>query len=104
VRNVLLFVGLIGAAVLAVVVIVPILGILLIGVAVLLAVLLIAFLAAPLLAKLPWFRGRINVQRSGGRRIIRFGPDAFSRHRDHGPENDDDVIDVEGTERPDDKE
>jgi hypothetical protein len=99
-----MFFGLIGAAVLAVVVVVPVLGILLFVVAALLAVLLIAFLAAPLLAKLPWFRNRIIVQRSGGRRIIRFGPDAFSGFRDHRPTNDDDVIDVEGTERPDDTE
>lgn len=94
---------LIAAAVLflLVTVVLPVLGFLLAVVAAVAAIAAGAYLAAPLLAKLPWFRDRIAVEEHGGVRTIRFGRTQFTsfRHRE-APVRDryqaGDVIDVEG--------
>lgn len=99
VRNALLFLGLVGATILGVAVLLPVLGVVFLIIAALVAVAILALLAAPLLVKLPWFRNRIHVERYGNAQTIRFGRDDFTQseeRRDQG-----DVIDVEGRELPD---
>lgn len=83
----------------------PLVGFLLIfGVGLLLLVGLLIW-AAPWLAKLPWFRDRIHVNRSGGARFVRFGGGFRPSEPEPSPHTstDDviDVIDVEGRELPD---
>jgi hypothetical protein len=110
VRNALWSLILMAAAILAVVVLLPVLGVLFLGVALLLALGIGAILAAPFLAKLPWFRDRIHVQTRGSARSVRFGqnrsyPGAMTGEReriDSAARTDPgDVIDVEGREIPD---
>lgn len=103
VRQALMFLSLLGAALLAVVLLLPVLGILFLLVAAGVGLLL----AVPLLAKLPWFRDRIFVRREGNFRGVRFGRDDFTPHRKENPAgkpDEGDVIDVEGRELPDNKE
>jgi len=110
VRNTLGQIILIGSALLAVLVLLPILGVIFVVVVGVLALAVLAFLAAPLLAKLPWFRDRIYVRRHGNRRSIRFGNGEFTSYQGRAgdpPENTPgqlgprDVIDVQGREIPD---
>lgn len=84
-------------------VILPLLGMLLAGVAVVVGLAVVAYIAAPFLAKLPWFRDRIRVEQHGRGRTIRFGGAQFTSYG--GPaqassredwRRDPDVIDVEG--------
>lgn len=78
-RNVLLFLVVAAMGILAVTVLLPILGVLFLLVAALFVVAVGAFLSAPLLARLPWFRDRIFVERRGAGRTIRFGRGAGGR-------------------------
>lgn len=89
-----------GVLVLAFIVLAPILGFLLLVVVALLGVGVLLYFGAPLLAKLPWFRDRIHVERYGNMRGIRFGPPGQSdpRSYDERSYSSDDVIDVEGRE------
>lgn len=113
VRNALFFLGLIAAILLAVTVLLPVLGVIFL-VALLALVLAVAMVwAAPLLAKLPWFRDRIYVREEGGRKTVRFGGTVYTSYRGGGPAagptdpdsagrlDDGEVIDVEGRELPD---
>lgn len=108
-RNALWLLTLIGAAILAVVVLLPVLGAIFLLVAIALALGVGALLAAPLLAKLPWFRDRITVERDGTRKTIRFGGGLYTSHRDGpfgkppGQLDPNNVIDVEVKELPDDE-
>lgn len=93
------------AALVAFFVLLPILGMLLVGVVSLMLLGGLFFLAAPFLAKLPWFRDRIHVERHGGGRFIRFGNGASTSHggdpfQTRSRPVDPDVIDVEGREVP----
>lgn len=96
----ILLVGL--ALFLLVTVVLPVLGFLLAAVVALLAIGAVAYFAAPLLARLPWFRDRIKVEEHGGARTVRFGRTQFSSFGDWSAapraarEPADDVIDVEG--------
>lgn len=97
----ILLVGL--ALFLLVTVVLPVLGFLLVAVVAVLAVGAAAYFAAPVLARLPWFRDRITVERHGGARTVRFGRAQFTSYQgwDAQPragEPGDDVIDVEGRE------
>ena len=104
-RNALPTLLLLGAGLLGFVLLLPILGVLFFIVIGLIVVVVGLVLAAPFLARLPWFRDRIHVHRHGGFSSVRFGRDAYTTyeepHRqeatrlDHG-----DVIDVEGRELP----
>lgn len=86
-----------GIVVLAIIVLAPVLGFLFLVLLALLAVGALLLFGAPLLARLPWFRDRIHVERYGSMRSIRFGPAAPNEPKRYG---DDDVIDVEGREIP----
>lgn len=108
-RNVVLFLSLLAAGLLALFVLLPIIGVILLLLVGLLVVGVGLFLAAPLLCRLPWFRDWIHVDYYGGRRIIRFGRRAYSPRYERparpfepggGPANDDNVIDVEGRALP----
>lgn len=106
-RNALLVLSALGALLLVIFVVLPVLGVIVIAAIVLIALILGALLAAPLLMKLPWFRKRIIVEERGGFRTVRFGNSAFTTGRPgqgrppgQGPV-DPDVIDVEGRELPD---
>lgn len=102
------------AALLVVFVLLPLMGALLGVLLILVAVVAAGVLAAPLLAKLPWFRDRIHVEDVGGRKTVRFGNGVFTSYRGRGPEpptpdrfggiDSGDVIDVQGRELPDEKE
>lgn len=111
-RNTLWVLTLIGAALLAVVVLLPVLGVIFLLVAIVLVLGVGALLAAPLLAKLPWFRDRITVDQDGTRKTIRFGGGMFTSYRGgpdgpfrnpNGQLDRNNVIDVEGKEIPDDE-
>jgi len=110
VRNGLLTLLLLGAGLLAFTLLLPILGVLFIIVIVAILAVVGLVLAAPFLARLPWFRDRIHVRRYGGSASVRFGrdagynpyqepPDQRSTRLDQG-----DVIDVVGRELPSDEE
>lgn len=99
-RNALAFLAVIGAAILAIAVLLPVLGAIFVAVAVLLALIISLLLLAPLLVKLPWFRRRIIVERYGNARTIRFGSGAFSTSQPPSGQPGD-VIDVEAREVPD---
>lgn len=116
-RNLAWFLSLLGAALVGIFVLLPILGIVILFVAGLLAVVAVGVLAAPLLTRLPWFRNRFTVRRQGGFRTVRFGNSVFMSYSDTSepvdpePESDPlrqletgDVIDVEGKEIPPGKE
>jgi len=83
-------------------VVLPLVGFLLAAVVAVLAVGAAAYLAAPYLARLPWFRDRIRVEQHGGMRTVRFGRTGFTNFRPEGGEHfgrrrhDGDIIDVEG--------
>lgn len=105
-RNLAWALTLLGGAVVAFFVLLPILGIL----ALIIAAAALVVLAAPLLQRLPWFRDRFHVERRGGFRTYRFGNSVFvtydtSEAVDPDPEpeplaqlDSGDVIDVEGQE------
>lgn len=85
-------------------VLLPLLGVLFVGLIGLLLLGGLLFLAAPLLAKLPWFRDRIHVEQHGAGRFVRFGGGSFRYDAGdpfHSRTVDPDVIDVEGRELPD---
>lgn len=109
-RNGLLTLLLLGAGLLAFTLLLPILGVLFIIVIVAIVAVVGLVLAAPLLARLPWFRDRIHVRRYGGASSIRFGRDAGYNpheepvHQQSTQLNRGDVIDVEGRELPNDEE
>jgi hypothetical protein len=98
-RSALLFLVVAAMGVLAVTVLLPILGVLFLLVAGLFVVAVGAMLSAPLLARLPWFRDRIFVEKRGRGRSIRFGRGG-SAARPGRRDVDPDVIDVEGREVP----
>ncbi len=96
-RDLVWILSTIAAVLLALVVFLPVLGIvfLLVG-----AVLVVA-LAAPLLSKIPFFRRWIRVERYGNVRTVRFGRRTSWSYGGPGVRpDDDDVIDVEGREVP----
>lgn len=108
-RDIILFLTVLGAVLLGILVLLPVLGVLFMVLVGLLALAAVLFLAAPLLAKLPWFRDWITVDEYGGRRFIRFGKGGFTASRggrsyrnpyQKRPAHDEDVIDVEGREIP----
>jgi hypothetical protein len=96
---------------LAVVVLLPLLGVILLVVAIVLVLAVGAVLAAPLLAKLPWFRDKFTVEHRGNWKTVRFGGSVFTSYQPGRPEHPapesagqidaGDVIDVEGEEIPD---
>ena len=94
-RNALGSLILLGVAALAVIVLLPVLGAIFLVVALVLALVVGFFLAAPLLARLPWFRDRIVVRRYGRSQTIRFDRD-FSTYKEQPRQHDPEVIDVEG--------
>jgi|GEM_PF-1902666 len=82
-------------------VVLPVVGFLLAAVVAVVAVGALTYFAAPVLARLPWFRDRITVEQHGRSRTVRFGRTQFSSYRDFGAapragSPADDVIDVEG--------
>lgn len=98
-----------GIALLAVVLLLPVLGVLLLLVAGVAVLFVGAVLAAPWLLKLPWFRRRMHVDQTPFGRTIRFGRGVYTTYtgnptepeRPAGPRLDDgDVIDVEGRDLP----
>ncbi|MFZ5622744.1 MAG: hypothetical protein ACOY5W_17135 [Pseudomonadota bacterium] len=107
-RNLTLWLSLLGAAVIGFLVLLPVLGLILFAVLTVLLLTAGAFLAAPLLARLPWFRDRIRVDERDGRRTVRFGSAVFTTqqgrpHRDPAEgfrRVEGEVIDVEGRELP----
>lgn len=86
-----------GVLVLALIVLAPILGFLLLLLVGAIGLGALVVIGAPLLARLPWFRDRIHVERYGGMRTIRFGPVGQSDRKSY---DESDVIDVEGREIP----
>lgn len=106
VRNLAWALTLLGGAVVAFFVLLPVLGI----IALILAAAALVVLAAPLLQRLPWFRDRIHVERRGGFQTYWFGSDGFTTYDtseavDPDPEPEPiaeldtgEVIDVEGQE------
>jgi hypothetical protein len=101
-RNVVLFLSLLAAALLALFVLLPLIGVILLLLMGLLVVGVGLFMAAPLLSRLPWFRDWIHVDYYGGRRIIGFGRRAYAPPHapPSRPHTDDNVIDVEGRPLP----
>ncbi|MDF2630104.1 MAG: hypothetical protein K0R39_3935 [Symbiobacteriaceae bacterium] len=104
-RNSLPTLLLLGAGLLAFILLLPILGVLFIILIGLILVVVGLVLAAPFLARLPWFRNRIHVRRHGGFSSVRFGRDTYTTYEEpHRPEatrlDHGDVIDVEGRELP----
>jgi len=105
-RNALGSLIVLAVAILIVIALLPVLGVLFLIVAGVVVLAIGALWAAPLLAKLPWFRDRIRVYRSGGFQSVQFGREFEVReqppheerevHRELG-----DVIDVQGRELPD---
>jgi hypothetical protein len=100
VQRLLFYLAALGAGVVGLMLLIPILGFIF-----LLLVAVIAFLLLmPLLARLPWFRNWIRVEHLNGRRVMRFGRDGFMGYREqskyrqtwdvHEQRSDDDVIDV----------
>ncbi|MFB5084444.1 hypothetical protein [Symbiobacterium thermophilum] len=79
---------------LLVTVVLPFVGILLAAVLALAGLGVVAYLAAPVLARLPWFRDRIHVEEHPLGRTIRFG--AVRVHQRAHARRADDFIDVEG--------
>lgn len=64
---------------------------------------IVGYIAAPFLAKLPWFRDRIHVEQHGRNRTVRFGGTQFTSYSGPGQgtsrdplRHDPNVIDVEG--------
>lgn len=92
-RSPLWYIVMAGVAVLAIVALLPILSVLAVVVLGLVAVAAVA----PYLARLPWFRDRISVQKHRFGRSVRFGGTPEPQPRRPA----DDVIDVEGRELPD---
>jgi hypothetical protein len=93
-RGPLPFLMMLVAAAVAVFVLLPVLSVLFIVLLIGLALVVGTVLAAPLLAKLPWFRDRI---------FIRRWPQAEPRPNPATPADQGDVIDVEGREIPEQK-
>lgn len=101
-----------GITLLAFLVLLPVLGVVLLLALLALGLLVGFMLAAPLLARLPWFRNRIHVKDVGGRKTIRFGGAVYTSYRgEHGhpqrqpPDSsgrldDGDVIEAEFRELP----
>jgi len=90
-----------SAGVIGLLLLIPILGFLFL----LLVTVLALVMLLPLLAKLPWFRNWIRVERFNGRKVMRFGRDGFMGYHEKSrsrqtwnvndrPHNEDDVIDV----------
>ena len=79
-------------------VVLPVLGFLLAAVIAVVGLGAVAVLAAPTLARLPWFRDRIHVEEHGFGRTIRFGVDGGRRRQRRSTDGsaDGDYIDVEG--------
>lgn len=94
---------------LALVFLLPVLGVLLMVIVGLVVLAIVAFMAAPWLSKLPWFRNRIHVDRTPFGRTIRFGgANAYRTWQEQPGEpksgarlDQGDVIDIEGRELPD---
>lgn len=107
-RNLFPFLITVAIGVLGFFLLLPILSIFL----VIVAGIILLVLAAPLLMRLPWFRKRIIVHRSGNFTSMRFGKDAYTTYDGQPPQaeparqrlNYGDVIDVEGRELPADDE
>lgn len=108
-RNLLWFLSAAAVVLLAIFVLLPVVGVLLLIIVGVLVLAVAFFLAAPLLARLPWFRDRIHVERYGNARTVRFGGGTYTTYRDAGPARPQgeeqpgrldhgDVIDVEGRE------
>jgi hypothetical protein len=96
-------------AVLAVIFLLPVLGVLLLVVAGLIVLAVGAIWALPWLMKLPWFKKRIHMEETPFGRTIRFGGGQYTTYRGnpYEPErpagahlDEGDVIDVEGRELP----
>lgn len=106
VRNPLVSFLFAAALVLGALFLLPVLGVLFLVVVAVLVLAVAAFLAAPWLARLPWFRDRIHVEQTPFGQAIRFGRERGYRdpHAGQGPRYNagtGDVIDVEGRELPD---
>jgi hypothetical protein len=115
-RNTLISLALTAVAILVVLALLPVVGFLLLFVVAVVVLAIVAFFAAPLLARLPWFRDRIHVDEESGHRSVRFGRGFYTSsyntpYRNAGETDpfeppaghldDGDVIDVEGREIPD---
>lgn len=105
-RNLIGSLVVMAVGILLVVALLPVLGALFLVVVGVIVIGIAALWAAPLLAKLPWFRDRIHVRRSGSFQSVQFGrgfaadvrpePEERETHPELG-----DVIDVQGRELPD---
>jgi hypothetical protein len=102
-RSLVWFITAAAAVFILATVVLPLLGMLLAVVVVVIGLAMIAYVAAPFLAKLPWFRDRIHVEQHGRSRTVRFGGTQFTSYTGSAqrptrePWSDDpNVIDVEG--------
>lgn len=77
-------------------IVLPVLGFLLAAVLAVLGLGAVAFFAAPVLARLPWFRDRIHVEEHAFGRTIRFGGSIGRRPQPRRTGDRGDFIDVEG--------
>lgn len=76
-QRLILYLIVFGLFIMGAVVLLPLMGLLLLLVLAVIGL----YLAAPFLARLPWFRDWIHVDEIGGRRIVRFGR-AFTGYRE----------------------
>ncbi len=92
-RNLLAVAGAAVVIFVLVTVVLPVVGFLLAALLAVLGLGAVAFFAAPVLARLPWFRDRIHVEEHAFGRTIRFGG---SVNRREPSRTSGDFIDVEG--------